>query len=321
MRALFLTLMTPAICIAQGPALTVDQAHFNFGRINGDARAFHRFKVTNTGNAQLNISRINPSCGCTSTVIGQWTLNPGQSTEIEATFNPAGFRGVVHKSIQVVCNDPANPTLNLTFEAEVVRDIMPSTDSVFFQDLVRNTVRKTSVKLASGNGEPVRPVRAEAPGSPYLAATFRPEGKDAWVDIALDGRKVPAGVMVGADALVVHTGNPKMPMITLTVQWEVRAAVVAEPVRATFVDNAGKEHRQTIVLKQVDGKPFRILSAKATNPLLWVDGLGRAAASQQSIQVVMTSKAKAGNYNEKILLTTDLPDQPEMELRVAAALR
>ena len=37
--------------------------------------------------------------------------------------------------------------------------------------------------------------------------------------------------------------------------------------------------------------------------------------------MVLAANAQAGLYNEKVLLTTDSPDQPELELRVAAALR
>jgi len=322
MRSLLIHLMVPVLCAAQAPSIAVDQAHYDFGKIYAEAKAVHRFKVTNKGNAALNISRLNPSCGCTSTVIGQWTLNPGQSTEIEATFNPSGFRGAVHKSIQVVSNDPANPTLNLTFEAEVVREIMPSTDSVFFDEVVRTVPRKTSVKFSSASGQQVQLTEAKAPGAPYLSAAIRKDGKDAWVDILLDGRQVPAGRMVGTDAVVVRSANPKMPMINLTVQWELRASVVAEPVRVAWVEPAGKELRAKVLFKQVDAKPFRILTARVSNPgLLRIENLAKTASAQHELEVVLAASAKAGMYNEKIFLTTDNPDQPDLELRVAASLK
>jgi hypothetical protein len=321
MRPTALFLLVPALCSAQAPSISVDQPHFDFGKLSGEGKAVHRFKVTNKGNAALNISRLNPSCGCTSTVIGQWTLNPGQSTEIEATFNPEGFRGAIHKSIQVVSNDPANPTLNLTFEAEVLREILPSSEAVFFQDVVRSTPRKTSVRLASGNGKPVHVTEAKAPGAPWITCGTRPEGNDAWLDIVLDGTKLPAARESGTDAVVVKTDNPRAAMITLTVQWELRAAVVAEPMRIAWVEAPGKELRSKITLRQVDNKPFRILAVKTTNPVLKVEGAGKAAAVRHDLQVVLSANAKAGMYSEKVLVTTDSPDQPELEIRVAASLR
>jgi len=329
MRSLLFAMMVPLLCSAQAanpgapaPVISVDQPHFDFGKIYTETKAVHRFKVANKGTAPLNITKLHASCGCTSTVIGQWTLNPGQGTEIEATFNPTGFRGLIHKSIQVVSNDPATPNLNLTFEAEVLREIMPSTESIFFQEVVRTVPRRSSVKFTSAGGQAVHLTEAKAAGAPYLATTIRPEGKDAWVDIVLDGKLVPAGRTVGTDVIVVHTDNPKVPMLNLTIQWELRATIGVEPVRVAWVEAAGKELRGKVTLKQVDGKPFRILTARSTNPsVLKVEGLGKGPAAVHELQVVLGANAKAGNYNEKILFTTDSADQPELELRVAAVLK
>jgi hypothetical protein len=320
------SLLTAAACLIQPqaqpqPRIAFDALHHDFGKITGETKVTHRFKVTNQGKAYLNITRLNPSCGCTSTVLGKWSLAPGESTEIEATFNPVGFRGLSRKSIQVVSDDPINPTQTLTFEADVVREIMPSTESVFFQDVVRSTPRKASVKLESGSGSPVRVTEARAGDAPWLTATSRADGKDAWVDFTLDGRKLPAGKRIGADTIVVRTANPRVPTVNITVQWELRPTVTVDPPRAAWVEPAGQERTMTLKLKHVDNKPFRITSAKTTNPILRVDLDGKGASATHVIKVVLSAKAKAGTYMEKVLLTLDDPDQPELEIRASAALR
>ena len=201
-------------------------------------------------------------------------------------------------------------------------EIMPSTDSVFFQDLVRSAPRKASVKLSSGTDKPVLLTDAKAPGAPYLTTALRKDGKDAWVDITLDGRKVPAGRQVGADAIIVRTTNARVPTVTITVQWEMRASVTANPLRVAWSEPAGTELRSSVLLKQVDGKPFRILSSRTTNPGPDRRGhAGKTAAASHEIQVVLASNAQPGLYTEKVLLTLDDPDQPELELRVSASLR
>jgi hypothetical protein len=328
MRPTCLALLVPALCLAQPPAPARDQPHIvfeathhDFGRIGPDTKVSHRFKVTNTGKAYLNITHLNPSCGCTSTVVGKWSLAPNESTEIEVTFNPAGFRGLNRKSLQVVSDDPGYPTQTLTFEATVVRDITPSTESIFFQDLVRSAPRKASVRLESGNGKPVQIKQAKAEGAPWLGIGSRQDGLNAWVDLTLDGSKVPAGKLVGADLVTVRAGNPKESVITLTVQWEMRASVTATPARVAWADAAGKEQRTQVVLKQVENRPFRIVSWKSTNPVLRLETAGKTAAAQHELQVILSAKAKAGMYNEKLLLTLDDPDQSELEIRVSASLR
>src|SRR5208283_709756 len=118
MRIPALVILAPVICMAQpAPHISFDAVDFDFGKISADAKVTHRYKVTNTGQAPLNITGVNPACGCTSTVLGKCTLGPGEGTEIEVTFNPAGYQGPAHKSIQVVSDDPATPRVFLTFQA------------------------------------------------------------------------------------------------------------------------------------------------------------------------------------------------------------
>ena len=52
-----------------------------------------------------------------------------------------------------------------------------------------------------------------------------------------------------------------------------------------------------------------------------LSGPYQAAAARHDLQVVLSDKARAGLYTEKITLTLDDPDQPELDLRVSADLR
>lgn len=316
-----LALVVPAICAAQAPVITFEKTHHDFGKVAGDRKVVYRFKVTNTGNAVLNITRLNPSCGCTSTVLGKWSLAPNESTEVEAAFDPHGFRGQVRKSIQVISDDPAHGTVNLTFEAEVVQDIMPSTNVVFFYDLQRTTTKKATVRLASGNGLPVKIKETKAPGASYLSATVKAEGNDAVLDIEMDGRKISAGKQRGVDALTVVTGSERMPIININVQWELKPSVVPSPERVAWAESAGKALRGPVSLKQAEGKPFRITEYKSSNPLITLEGLDKASTAEHSFRVVLSSAAKAGTYNENVILFLDDPNQPEVTLRVSAILR
>jgi hypothetical protein len=316
-----LALVIPVVCIAQTPVITFETTHHDFGKIGIDRKVSYRFKVTNTGQATLNITRLNPSCGCTSTVLGKWSLAPGESTEVEASFDPRGFRGPVHKSIQVLSDDPANGAITLSFEADVTQDIMPSTSTVFFYDLTRTASKKASVRLVSGNGQPVQVKETKAPGAPYLSAVVKSEGNDAVLDIDLDGRKVSTGKLRGVDSLTVITASAQMPVITINVQWELKASVTATPERIAWVEPAGKALRSALSLKQVDGKTFRVTDAKSSSSLIKVEGAGKAGAPQQELQVVLSALAKPGTYNESVTLFLDDPNQPELILRVSAILR
>ena len=311
------------VCVAQAPkpVLTFDKLHFDFGKVSVDRKVSHRFKATNAGGAPLQIKQVVPSCGCTYTMVGQWYLKPGESTEIDATFNPAGMRGVVRKSMQVISDDPDNPSIRLSFEADVVQDVMPSTTALFFDEVPRSAPRKAVIRLESGNDQAVQVIDAKVPAAPYLSATYRSEGKAVVVEIQMDARKVPAGKTSGVDVVTIRTTSERSPLIPINIQWTLRSSVLATPGRIAWVESAGKELRATLNLKHADGKTFKVLSAKPTNPLIRVEGLGRPAGAQQDLTVVLEAKAKAGTYYERVTLTLDDPEQPELEIRVSAVLR
>ena len=54
----FLLLAVPAICLAQGPAITFEKLHHDFGKISPDRKISYRFKVTNTGGADLTLADV-----------------------------------------------------------------------------------------------------------------------------------------------------------------------------------------------------------------------------------------------------------------------
>jgi hypothetical protein len=321
-----LALLAAVLCQAPAPApapqarIVWDSKDFDFGSIYPDTTISHRFKITNAGSAPLRIIRVTPTCGCTSTVVGKGTLAPGETTEIEAIFNATGLAGPIRKAIRVLTNDPANRTQTLTLMAQVRRYILPSTETVTFQDLVRTLPRTASVKLTSNTGEPIVVADVELSEAPWLGVATREDGHDVWVDFNLVGRRIPPGKMSGTDTISVHATNPRPSNVNLTVRWDLRASVAALPARVAWAEPAGRELRQTVTLRQVDGKAFRILSATASPAGLSTEGIPAGPASSHDIQAILSAKTQPGLFQGKITLALDDPDQPELEIRVAAAL-
>lgn len=309
-----------ASLVAQAPVISFDKTHHDFGRITPDRKVAAKYRVTNTGNAFLSITQVRPSCGCTATVLGKWSMAPGESTDLEATFDPKGLRGGVRKSIEVVCNDPKSPAVSLTLEADVVQEIMPSVESVYFHQAPKSGTTRSVVRYASGNGEPVQIVDVKAPGAPFLSFGYRQEGKDLVLEIGFDGRKVPAGRFRGVEQATVRFTNPRLNQLPLNIQWELKPAIAASPVELVFQDAPGKELRQKLALKQGEGRPFRITGTRCSLNGVKVEGLGPRAAAQE-VTVVLPAALKPGRYSELLTLNTDDPDQPELTIRLAAILK
>lgn len=305
--------------MAQAPIITFDKTHHDFGRITPDRKVAAKYKLTNTGNAYLNITQVRPSCGCTYTLLGKWSLAPGEATEIEAQFDPKGLKGGVRKSIEVVCDDPKSPSVSLTLEAEVVQEIMPSVEAVYFHHALKSATTRSQIRYTSGNGEPVQIVDVKAPGAPFLTFAYRSEGKDLLLEVAFDGRKVPAGQLRGVEQATVRFTNPRMGQLPLNIQWELKPAILVTPVELVFQDAAGKELRQKLTLKQADGKPFRVTASRPSMQGMRVEGMNHKAATVE-LTVVLPATLKAGRYTEVLSLSTDDPEQPQLTVRVVALL-
>lgn len=306
--------------MAQAPVIHFDSFNHDFGRITPDRKVSAKYRVTNAGNAVLSITQVRPSCGCTATVLGKWSINPGESTELEATFDPHGYRGPVRKSIEVVCNDPKTPAVTLTFETEVVQEVMPSQDAVYF-NTARSASQHVTVRYASGSGQPVQITEARAPGAPFLAFTWRQDGKDTLLDVAFNGRAVPKGQFRGVETATVRFTNAHVPQLPLDIQWELKPAVVPTPASLVFEGAAGTELRDKLVLKQAEGRSFRVTGMSCSLPQVRVEGLLQKAAPQQELSIVMPASMKAGRYSETLALSTDDPDQPELTIRLSAILK
>ena len=320
--ALLLTI--PALVFAAQdpaqPAIGFDSMHFDFGKMSPDKKVSHKFKVLNKGTAVLNITGVNPSCGCTYTAPAKWSLMPGESTEIEAIFNPAGFRGPIRKSLVVISNDPKAPSQTLTFEAEIVQEINLKSNSIFFLDVPRTKPMNSSLRLESGNGEKVEITEVKAAGAPYYRFSHRNEDKDAVLGITFDGKLVPSGQQRGADTITVRHTNPRVPPIVLTSQWELKPAITASPDKVVWQERAGKELRAKLVLKSTTGKPFVLKFESCTNANVRVEGLSNQPAEQQEFTVVLGKGAKPGTTNDWLTLSTSDPDQPQLLVRIAAIL-
>ncbi len=305
----------------QAPEIAFERTHHDFGKMTADRKASTRFKVTNKGNANLQITAVNPSCGCTSTVLGAWNLKPGESSDVEAVFDPHGQRGLVRKSLTVVSNDPKNPNALLTFEANVVQDVMPALTAVYFNQVSRTGTQVTNVRYASGTGSDVRILEAKAPGAPWLRLTPKADGKDAVLEVAMDGSKLPPKLRFGRETVTVMTNVPSAQSFTLPVNWELKPSILGPDRVSLDVVKTGAEGRVKLQLRQAEGKPFRITGTQISRPELRIEGLpGTKALPQHDLTVVLSKDAKAGRYAEKVTIMTDDPEQPEVVVRVTAVV-
>ncbi len=102
------------------PKIKFDESNYDFGVVKQGVELEHIFQFTNTGEGTLEITSVQPSCGCTGVVMDEKKeYKQGEEGEIKITFNTQGRQGVNSKTVTVNTNDPANPVMTLTFKCEI----------------------------------------------------------------------------------------------------------------------------------------------------------------------------------------------------------
>jgi hypothetical protein len=97
------------------PVITFETTQYDFGEVVKGEVLKYSFKFKNTGKSNLIIYSSEATCGCTTSVPPKAPIRPGESGEIEVTFNSKSQEGKVTKRILVGANTyPAETILVIT---------------------------------------------------------------------------------------------------------------------------------------------------------------------------------------------------------------
>lgn len=92
----------------------------DFGTINPNDVVETVFTFTNTGEADLVISKAAGSCGCTVPDYPKEPIAPGQKADIKVSFDPKGKNGMQNKTVTLTTNT-ASGMEKLAIKANIVK--------------------------------------------------------------------------------------------------------------------------------------------------------------------------------------------------------
>jgi hypothetical protein len=100
------------------PVIKFESMDYDFGTISEGVKSEHVYHFTNEGSADLVISEVKPSCGCTVPDYTKTPVKPGEAGEIKVTFDSTGKSGNQQKSVTVTLNTEKG-TETLNFKANI----------------------------------------------------------------------------------------------------------------------------------------------------------------------------------------------------------
>ena len=107
---------------ASVPHMKLSTMNWDFGSIWDTEKSQFTLKVTNDGTGELRFE-AKPSCGCISVQVIKRTIPPGQSADMQVTFDPKGKQGKTEQTIEFTSNDPAFASYQFTIGGTVKRAV------------------------------------------------------------------------------------------------------------------------------------------------------------------------------------------------------
>jgi hypothetical protein len=101
------------------PRIAVEPAQFDFGTVLVGRIVDKEFVIRNIGAAELTLTSVTPTCGCTVVDGYAKSIKPGGSTPLRVRLTASERPGRMQKAVLVKSNDPAKPNLEIKIEANV----------------------------------------------------------------------------------------------------------------------------------------------------------------------------------------------------------
>jgi len=101
------------------PKITFESDVFDFGQVGPNKKNTGKLKFTNTGGDLLKITKVAKCCGVV-TELGRMEYEPGESGELEITWNSGSQPSSFRRKLVIHSNDPETPQSTIDITAKVV---------------------------------------------------------------------------------------------------------------------------------------------------------------------------------------------------------
>jgi hypothetical protein len=238
------------------------KAH-NFGTVAVAAKTEFQFPIYNNFSSTMHVRSVRASCGCTTPIIQDSYINPGQSGVLLARFNTNTFKGQHGATLTVVIDQPFYSEVRLRVDGYVRSDMVFHPGAVEFGrlDQGEGVTKASKVYYAGRNDWQILDVQINRPWLlPAVKQVDRGGGRVTY-EISIGVREdAPTGFF--QDELVVMTNDRTMPRVPLRVSGQVESALTISPQAIALGRlKPGQSVTQKMIL--LGKMPFAIDSIKA----------------------------------------------------------
>jgi hypothetical protein len=225
-----LTACAQAIAVStNGPRIQFASEIYDFGRIKSGELVKTAFVFTNAGDQVLEVTHVQPSCGCTTA--GDWSrrVEPGQTGSIPLQFNSMNFNGAVLKTATVTSNDKLRPTLTLQVKGTIWKPIEVQPQFAVL-NLAPDAAEATTVVRVVVNTDESITLSAPETSNPAFKAqlTEVKPGKEFEVKVTV-AQPVPQGNV--QSLITMKSNSTNAPVVSITAWANVQPALQVMPAQ------------------------------------------------------------------------------------------
>jgi hypothetical protein len=278
-------------------------------------------QLSNSGTGVLTYSLV-PECGCINPGPGG-SLNPGESRLIQIAVDSKEYVSAIKKHVFLVTNDPDNSVRSIPVTVPVMpryRWIVPGGDV----QVVDPTSKEFVAYLTVPDKYPldVRSVRFDGiPGKvtikPWKGVLADPEfGEPAKARSGYELRVRLSGYLLpgrSGGTISVSTLDPDFAEIFYTLYFQKGIIAMPDDVNLGLINGAPKTANIQVTRP---GKPFRVVGVKCLTPNLKATFGKIPSSDDYRISLTTAGKVQSGDFIGTVLVYTDDPAQPKIEIAV-----
>lgn len=275
----------------------------------------HAFTIRNAGQAILELTKVQPSCGCTTAGTYESSIPPGGSVDIPFKLATERYDGEFATTITITSNDPAHPSTRLTLRGYAKHRIKVNPRYVGFGNLQMDSVATSSLTIENNTEHTLKPViRNDA----NVAGPFKAE----LVEVEA-GRKYelkvtaspPYQPLFNRDMITIDTGIPDLVPLQVSVTARLPDRMELQPNRLS-VSPAQAGDPQTVRLVINSDTPVKILEAKPLDERVTVEVKPGETDKYYDLMVTVPKGLNLPPAGTAVVIRTDDEQRPELRLPV-----
>ncbi len=307
---LFSVLMAAALQAGTGAAMKFKSLEYNFGEVEKGKSVHYEFEFTNDGDEELVITEVKPSCGCTTAEMTKKNFAPKEAGKIPITFDSTRFAGNIEKTISVVSNDATNPRVQLKLKGKIIQEVSMSPTYLTLVNIKRNETVERTIEVNTEKLPKLEVTELSSDISFLKLKAVRKDDKNITIQVSFNGKDIPADKPTSTGFISFKHNGKTEPDVKINVYIKVASPVQTTP-RAIymFASPKGKERDQVVSLKS--DVPYKITEISSDLDYVQVSKTG-----DDSLKVVLTTKAPEGKFSGTITVKTNLEEQPEIKVPI-----